>query len=53
MGVGDASKASKEKTCINCVHFKTEESNIRKTKGTCYGHSVVATGSCNFFKKKE
>lgn len=52
MGVGDASKVEKG-TCINCVHYKTEESNVKKTKGTCYGRTVIATGSCNFFKKKQ
>jgi len=39
------------KTCAGCINFKPDESDPEK--GICFGHEVIATGSCNFLKKKQ
>ena len=37
------------KTCADCAMFVPSKNNIM---GTCFGHEVVAAGSCNYFKKR-
>jgi hypothetical protein len=38
------------RTCAECTNFRPDESD--PGKGKCFGHTVVATGSCNNFTKK-
>ena len=41
-------KGPKGKTCNVCRNFKPTGG----IKGSCYGHDVIATGSCDYFKSK-
>ncbi|MBI5229318.1 hypothetical protein HY991_04355 [Candidatus Micrarchaeota archaeon] len=41
----------KGRTCGDCVHFSPTKE--KKGVGTCFGHDVIDSGSCNFFKKKQ
>lgn len=38
------------KTCLECTNYQADASN--PDIGKCFGHDVVATGSCNFFQAK-
>lgn len=48
--VGYTKKGREGRTCTECVNFRPEESD--PSRGTCFGHDVVAAGSCNRFSKK-
>jgi len=39
------------KTCVDCKFYKPKPDN--PGKGDCFGHEVVAQGSCNMFQPKE
>ena len=41
-------KGQPGKTYADCQNFQVEGSG----KGKCFGHEVVAQGSCNLFQKK-
>ncbi len=41
-------KGEPGKTCADCKHFTDKGEG----KGDCYGHEVIAQGSCNLFEKK-
>ncbi|UCG95208.1 MAG: hypothetical protein JSV92_04150 [archaeon] len=38
------------RTCADCANFSPDETDPEK--GICFGHMVVASGSCNNFEKK-
>lgn len=37
-----------QKSCRQCKHFKAEGEEM----GDCFGHKVLAKGTCNFFEPK-
>jgi len=37
------------KTCQDCDYFKAKTNGM----GDCYGHEVLAAGSCNMFSAKK
>ena len=37
-------------TCADCAMFAPDRKN--KFMGSCFGHEVLAAGSCNYFKKR-
>lgn len=39
------------KSCTHCKHFETEVAGAEV--GKCFGHEVVAKGTCNFFESRE
>ena len=41
-------KGEPGKTCADCVMYKDKGNGT----GDCYGHEVLAGGSCNMFAKK-
>jgi len=38
------------KTCADCANFQAKPED--QEKGDCFGHEVMAAGSCNMFQKK-
>lgn len=50
MKVKYSKKGPKGKTCSVCKHFKKSKGSSKV--GSCFGHKVVASGHCNYFKKK-
>jgi hypothetical protein len=48
MDVKYVTKGEKGKTCSDCGLFK----DTGKGMGDCYGHQVLAAGSCNMFDPK-
>jgi hypothetical protein len=48
MDVKYVTKGEKGKTCADCGLFK----DTGKGMGDCYGHQVLAAGSCNLFAPK-
>jgi hypothetical protein len=42
-------KGPKGKTCVDCQFFESTGDGM----GKCFGHEVLAAGSCNMFKAKE
>lgn len=48
MEVKYVEKGEPGKTCADCKNFR----NKGDGKGDCYGHEVLAAGSCNLFEKK-
>ncbi len=49
MDVKYVTKGPKGKTCADCGFFEKTDGGM----GKCFGHEVLATGSCNMFKSKE
>ena len=49
MDVKYVEKALKGKACKDCQHFEETGGGM----GKCFGHEVLAKGSCNMFKSKE
>jgi hypothetical protein len=49
MDVKYVTKGPKGKTCADCSVFEKTEAGM----GKCFGHEVLAAGSCNMFKPKE
>jgi hypothetical protein len=41
-------KGEPGKTCVDCKNYKDKDG----VTGDCYGHEVLAAGSCNLFEKK-
>ena len=48
MDVKYVTKGPKDKTCADCSFFEKGEAGM----GKCFGHEVLAAGSCNMFKPK-
>jgi len=48
MDVKYVAKGEKGMTCADCKHFQAGNGGM----GKCFGHDVVAQGSCNLFTKK-
>jgi len=46
--VGYVKRGPEGKTCSECANFVPGKPG----KGKCFGHDVVATGSCNRFTRK-
>jgi len=44
-------KGEEGKTCADCKHF--ERDIDMQGMGKCFGHEVMAEGSCNFFEPRE
>ncbi len=40
--------SDESKSCTNCKNFQSKSANL----GDCFGHEVVATGTCNYFEPK-
>jgi len=40
-----------EKACKNCKHFEVDSGD--ENIGNCFGHEVVAKGTCNLFEAKK
>jgi hypothetical protein len=49
MDVKYTPKGPKGKTCADCQFFENTEDGM----GKCFGHEVLAKGSCNMFKTRE
>lgn len=43
-------KGEPGKTCADCKFFEADKGN--PAMGKCYGHDVMAEGSCNMFVSK-
>ena len=48
MDVKYVEKGEKGKTCADCKHYEDEGEGM----GKCFGHEVMAAGSCNYFDPK-
>jgi len=48
MEVKYVEKGKKGKTCADCKHFEDQDDGM----GKCFGHEVMAEGSCNYFEPK-
>jgi len=48
MEVRYVEKGETGKICADCKNFQDKGNG----KGDCYGHEVLAEGSCNLFEKK-
>ena len=48
MDVKYVEKGEKGKTCADCKHYEDEGDGM----GKCFGHEVMAAGSCNYFDPK-
>ncbi len=48
MDVKYVTQGEKGKTCADCKFFKSKGNGM----GECYGHEVLASGSCNIFVPK-
>jgi hypothetical protein len=49
MDVKYVTKGEKGKTCAECNYFKSTGNGM----GDCYGHQVLAAGSCDIFAPKD
>jgi hypothetical protein len=49
MDVKYVEKGRLGKTCSDCQFFEKTDEGM----GKCFGHEVLAKGSCNMFKNKE
>lgn len=46
--VGYSTAGPADKQCANCKNYKSQDADY----GDCFGHKVVATGSCNYFTQR-
>jgi hypothetical protein len=49
MDVKYTEKGAKGKTCADCQFFEATGDGM----GKCFGHEVIAKGSCNIFQAKK